>query len=31
VPWLRLRISKPAAVEEADDVGVIIERDRRSR
>ena len=31
VPWLRLRVSKPAAVEEADDVGVIIERDRRSR
>lgn len=31
VPWLRLRLSKPAALEEADDVGVIIERDRRSR
>lgn len=31
VPWLRLRLSKPAALEHADDVGVIIERDRRSR
>ncbi|NND66806.1 MAG: dihydroneopterin aldolase [Halioglobus sp.] len=31
VPWLRLRLSKPAALEEAGDVGVIIERDRRSR
>lgn len=31
VPWLRLKISKPAALEQADDVGVIIERDRRSR
>lgn len=31
VPWLRLRLSKPGAVAEADDVGVIIERDRRNR
>ncbi len=31
VPWLRLRLSKPAALERADDVGVIIERDRRGR
>lgn len=26
VPWLRLRVSKPGAVREARDVGVIIER-----
>jgi dihydroneopterin aldolase len=26
VPWLKLRISKPGAVREAQDVGVIIER-----
>lgn len=26
VPWLRLRVSKPAAVKAARDVGVIIER-----
>lgn len=29
VPWLRLRVSKPDALERADDVGVVIERDRR--
>lgn len=29
IPWVRLRVSKPGAVEQADDVGVIIERDRR--
>ncbi len=26
VPWLRLRLSKPGAVEAANDVGVVIER-----
>jgi dihydroneopterin aldolase len=26
VPWLRLRLAKPDAVAEADDVGVLIER-----
>jgi dihydroneopterin aldolase len=26
VPWLHLRVSKPGAVEGADDVGIIIER-----
>lgn len=30
VPWLRLRLSKPGAVAEADDVGVIIEVGERS-
>ncbi len=30
VPWVRLRVSKPDAVAEADDVGVIIERGERS-
>jgi len=25
VPWLRLRLSKPGAVDAADDVGVVIE------
>jgi dihydroneopterin aldolase len=29
VPWLRLRLSKPGAVAEADDVGVIIETGAR--
>lgn len=29
VPWLRLRVSKPGAVEEAEDVGVIIESGER--
>ena len=29
VPWLRLRIGKPGAVAEADDVGVVIERGER--
>ena len=29
VPWLRLRLSKPGAVEEAEDVGVIIESGER--
>lgn len=29
IPWLRLTISKPGAVAEADDVGVIIERGQR--
>ncbi len=29
IPWLRLAISKPGAVPEADDVGVIIERGQR--
>jgi dihydroneopterin aldolase len=28
-PWLRLRVSKPGAVEEAEDVGVIIESGER--
>ncbi len=26
VPWLRLRLGKPGAVKQADDVGVVIER-----
>ena len=26
VPWLRLRLSKPGAVAQAEDVGVLIER-----
>jgi dihydroneopterin aldolase len=26
VPWLRLRLSKPGAVAQASDVGVLIER-----
>lgn len=26
VPWLRVRVAKPGAVPEADDVGVVIER-----
>lgn len=30
VPWLRLRLSKPGAVAEADDVGVLIERGERA-
>lgn len=30
VPWLRVRISKPGAVAEAEDVGVIIETGERS-
>lgn len=30
VPWLRLRVSKPGAVTGARDVGVLIERGRRS-
>lgn len=29
VPWLRLRLCKPGAVPEADDVGVLIERGER--
>ncbi|MFT6420995.1 MAG: dihydroneopterin aldolase [Porticoccus sp.] len=29
VPWLRLRIGKPDAIAEADDVGVLIERGAR--
>jgi dihydroneopterin aldolase len=29
VPWLRLRLGKPGAVAEADDVGVIIEAGER--
>jgi dihydroneopterin aldolase len=29
VPWLRLRLSKPGAVAEADDVGVVIEAGER--
>ena len=29
VPWLRLRLSKPGAVAEAEDVGVIIETGAR--
>lgn len=31
VPWLRLRLSKPGAVLEARDVGVLIERGERGR
>jgi len=30
VPWLRLRLSKPGAVQQADDVGIVIERGSRS-
>ena len=30
IPWLRLKLSKPGAVAEANDVGVIIERGRRT-
>jgi len=30
VPWLRLRLSKPGAVSQAKDVGVLIERGERS-
>ena len=30
VPWLRLRIGKPGAISQADDVGVLIERGVRS-
>lgn len=29
IPWLRLRLCKPGAVPEADDVGVLIERGNR--
>jgi dihydroneopterin aldolase len=29
VQWLRLRLSKPGAVAEADDVGVVVERGER--
>jgi dihydroneopterin aldolase len=29
LPWLRLRVCKPGAVSEADDVGVLIERGER--
>ncbi len=29
VPWLRLRLAKPGAVAEADDVGVVIESGER--
>jgi dihydroneopterin aldolase len=29
VPWLRLRLSKPGAVAEAEDVGVVIESGKR--
>ncbi|WP_461516556.1 dihydroneopterin aldolase [Porticoccus sp.] len=29
VPWLRLRIGKPGAISQAEDVGVIIERGAR--
>ncbi len=29
VPWLRLRVSKPGAISNASDVGVIIERGER--
>jgi len=29
VPWLRLRLSKPGAVAQAKDVGVLIERGER--
>jgi dihydroneopterin aldolase len=29
VPWLRVRVGKPGAVAEADDVGVVIERGAR--
>jgi 7,8-dihydroneopterin aldolase/epimerase/oxygenase len=30
VPWLRLRLCKPGAVQQARDVGVLIERGVRS-
>ena len=30
IPWLRLQLSKPGAVAEAEDVGVIIERGDRT-
>ena len=30
IPWLRLRLSKPGAVSQARDVGVLIERGERS-
>lgn len=30
VPWLKLRIGKPGAITQAEDVGVIIERGERS-
>ncbi|TNF07941.1 MAG: dihydroneopterin aldolase [Gammaproteobacteria bacterium] len=30
VPWLRLRIGKPAAIPQAEDVGVVIERGERA-
>lgn len=30
VPWLRLRIGKPGAISQAEDVGVLIERGVRS-
>ena len=30
VQWLRMRLSKPGAVAEADDVGVVIERGERT-
>ena len=30
IPWLRLKLSKPGAVAEANDVGVIIERGSRT-
>ncbi|MDP1521014.1 dihydroneopterin aldolase [Porticoccus litoralis] len=30
VPWVRLRIGKPAAISQAEDVGVVIERGARS-
>ena len=26
--WVRLRVGKPAAVDDADDVGIIIEREK---
>lgn len=29
VPWLRLRLSKPGALDYADDVGIVIERGER--
>ena len=29
IPWLRLQVAKPGAVEQADSVGVIIERGKR--
>ncbi|MFT4613920.1 MAG: dihydroneopterin aldolase [Bacteroidia bacterium] len=31
IPWLRLTVSKPAALAAAEDVGVVIERDRRQK